>query len=87
MNLVVGENPDQANRPVIPQWSLYGNQSENWVHAEVLLNVRTVPFQIEIRVLDGRDSRGDVEIDDLLFSHCGKSHFVTENNLSTIAIT
>ena len=51
---------------------MFGHQSDEWLVADLLLNVRTEPFQIEIRYLEGTDSRADVAIDRIVFTNCGK---------------
>ena len=75
--MVLGANQAEKNRPIIPQWTVSGHQSDDWIETTLLLNVRTEPFQVEIRLLDGIDSRADVEIDDIAFSSCGKLFFAT----------
>ena len=69
---MIGEDESSDDRLVIPQWSLKGHQSNNWTTASVPLNIRTSPFQIELRITEGIDGAADVEIDDIYFTDCGR---------------
>lgn len=73
VNLIYGIDTENENRPLDPQWSLFGHQSEDWEVASLVINLKKDrPFQIEIRVKDVTDSQGDVHFDDLRFTDCGE---------------
>jgi len=76
VNLILGSVQNSINRQLIPQWAVFGHQSDDWLVAELILNIRTEPFHIEITLLDAIDSRGDVEIDDIAFTNCGMYRFL-----------
>ncbi|XP_039249215.2 uncharacterized protein LOC120326924 [Styela clava] len=71
VNLIFGSDVNDNTRSLEPQWSLLGHQSEHWETAVVSINLRKdLPFQIELRVLDVFDGRGDVHFDDMYFTGC-----------------
>lgn len=73
VNFIVGSDATNPRRPMLLQWTLHGHQSEDWQTARVMLNLNVnVVFEIEIRVTDIEESRGDVSIDDVAFHRCGR---------------
>lgn len=72
INIVVGSDVSNLLRPTISQWSVNGNQNDTWVLASVPVNIRSVPFQFEVRVTEVKDSKTDVFVDDLTFTGCGE---------------
>ncbi|CAK8687841.1 unnamed protein product [Clavelina lepadiformis] len=71
VNLVLGADTDDQFRPLKPQFSVIGHQSDDWMVARLPLNLQPgIPFQVEIRLSDIEESRADVNIDDIFFHDC-----------------
>ena len=75
MNLVVdsGDN-DYA---LLPQWSVVGHQSDEWLDGDALLNLpMTRSFRVEFIALEFQNKKAEVNIDDITFTNCGKQNDV-----------
>ncbi|CAK8687842.1 unnamed protein product [Clavelina lepadiformis] len=69
-NLVLGRNTTAGSRPLKPQWSVYGEISQDWIPVQVLLNLDpSQPFQVEFRILGG-GSGSKAYVDDFVFHQC-----------------
>lgn len=66
-----GSDQDNKDRDYSIIWSKAGYQSDNWMQASILLNLREdTPFQIEFRVLEILQGKGIIYIDNWKFLNC-----------------
>jgi len=76
VNLVVELQDDIR---IIPQWSVIGHQSDEWLEGSVSLNLPLFRrFRVEfVAYVDQHfgDAKAEVNIDDVTFSNCGKYYF------------
>ena len=75
MNLVVDAGDDDYE--LLPQWSVVGHQSDEWLDGDALLNLPMArSFRVEFIALEFRDAKAEVNIDDITFTNCGKQNDV-----------